>query len=63
VLQSFLNQGLYDEIRVFKSPHCVGKGTAAPRLTQGSNPPPQEKNGEDWLYITYISKPLVGFGS
>lgn len=35
LLQSFINEGLFDEIRVFKSPQRVGKGIAAPILKNG----------------------------
>jgi diaminohydroxyphosphoribosylaminopyrimidine deaminase / 5-amino-6-(5-phosphoribosylamino)uracil reductase len=34
LLQSFINQGLFDEVRVFKSPKKIGAGVAAPVLSQ-----------------------------
>jgi len=32
LLQSFLNQGFFDEINIFKSPNAIQKGTSAPQL-------------------------------
>ncbi|MEZ4901527.1 MAG: bifunctional diaminohydroxyphosphoribosylaminopyrimidine deaminase/5-amino-6-(5-phosphoribosylamino)uracil reductase RibD [Spirosomataceae bacterium] len=49
VLQSFLNEGLFDEVRVFKSPHVVGQGTAAPSLPTGLKQVAIQQIGEDWL--------------
>ena len=50
LLESFLNQGFWDEIRVFKSPKVLGTGLAAPvvrgRLIA------TERVGDDWL-MTY----------
>lgn len=34
LLQAFLEAGLWDEIRVFKAPHGLGKGLAAPSLNE-----------------------------
>ena len=49
LLQAFLNEGLFDEIRVFKSPNPIGKGTAAPLLPTGVRFIHQEQVGTDWL--------------
>lgn len=49
LLQAFLNEELFDEIRIFKSPDGIGKGTASPSLPSGVNLESQEKIGEDWL--------------
>jgi diaminohydroxyphosphoribosylaminopyrimidine deaminase/5-amino-6-(5-phosphoribosylamino)uracil reductase len=47
--QTFLNEGIFDEIRIFKSPNAIGKGTAAPLLPTGVRLVHQEKVGDDWL--------------
>jgi diaminohydroxyphosphoribosylaminopyrimidine deaminase/5-amino-6-(5-phosphoribosylamino)uracil reductase len=49
LLQAFLNEELFDEIRVFKSPNAIKKGTAAPLLPTGIGLIQQEKVGDDWL--------------
>jgi len=49
LLQAFLNEGLFDEIRVFKSPNAIGNGTASPLLPTGIGLIQQEKIGHDWL--------------
>jgi diaminohydroxyphosphoribosylaminopyrimidine deaminase/5-amino-6-(5-phosphoribosylamino)uracil reductase len=49
LLQAFLNEELFDEIRVFKSPDAIGKGTASPSLPTGVSLESQEKIGGDWL--------------
>jgi len=51
LLQSFLNEGIFDEIRIFKSPNAIGKGTAAPLLPLGLIQRSVENIGEDWLTI------------
>ncbi len=50
ILQTFLNEGILDEIRVFKSPKTIHQGTAAPLLPMGVRFINQEKVGDDWLY-------------
>ena len=50
LLQSFLNQGLFDEIRVFKSLDFVGEGIAAPMLPSNLVLRNKEKISTDWLY-------------
>ena len=54
LLQSFLNQGLFDEIRVFKSADSVGKGIAAPTLPTGLVLRNREKISSDWLYFLIL---------
>ncbi|MFN4146399.1 MAG: bifunctional diaminohydroxyphosphoribosylaminopyrimidine deaminase/5-amino-6-(5-phosphoribosylamino)uracil reductase RibD [Runella sp.] len=49
LLQSFLNKGLFDEIRIFKSPLILGKGTSAPLLPVGIALHNTQKTGVDWL--------------
>lgn len=49
ILQTFLNEGIFDEIRVFKSPNAIGKGTASPLLPMGIGLVQQEQIGRDWL--------------
>lgn len=49
LLQAFLNEELFDEIRVFKSHNAIGKGTASPLLPTGARLVNQKKVGEDWL--------------
>lgn len=49
ILQTFLNEGIFDEIRIFKSPKSIEKGTTAPLLPTGVRLLHQEKMGEDWL--------------
>lgn len=49
ILQTFLNEGIFDEIRIFKSPTTIGKGTAAPLLPTGIGLVRQEQIGRDWL--------------
>jgi diaminohydroxyphosphoribosylaminopyrimidine deaminase / 5-amino-6-(5-phosphoribosylamino)uracil reductase len=49
ILQTFLNEGIFDEIRVFKSPNAIGKGTASPLLPMDVCLRQQEKIGDDWL--------------
>jgi diaminohydroxyphosphoribosylaminopyrimidine deaminase/5-amino-6-(5-phosphoribosylamino)uracil reductase len=51
LLQAFLNEELFDEIRVFKSPTAIKKGTAAPLLPTGIQLVNQVKVGEDWLSL------------
>ena len=48
LLQSFIDEGLYDEIRVFRSPHKIGVGVAAPVLRSGTLLP-QQKLMDDTL--------------
>ncbi|RRB11336.1 bifunctional diaminohydroxyphosphoribosylaminopyrimidine deaminase/5-amino-6-(5-phosphoribosylamino)uracil reductase RibD [Larkinella knui] len=50
LLESFLNQGLWDEARVFKSPKILGDGLATP-LIRGRLAD-TERVGDDWL-MTY----------
>jgi diaminohydroxyphosphoribosylaminopyrimidine deaminase/5-amino-6-(5-phosphoribosylamino)uracil reductase len=50
LLESFLNQGFWDEIRVFKSPKMLGTGLAAPRIR--GRLVDTESVGDDWL-MTY----------
>jgi diaminohydroxyphosphoribosylaminopyrimidine deaminase / 5-amino-6-(5-phosphoribosylamino)uracil reductase len=51
LLQSFLNENLFDEIRIFTSPKKFGKGVRAPLLALD---PSEEMNiGEDLLRIYY----------
>lgn len=49
LLQAFLNDGHFDEIRVFTSPHPIGKGTSAPLLPTGVRLVTQKQIGADWL--------------
>lgn len=49
VHQTFLNEGIFDEIRIFKSPNAIGKGTAAPLLPAGVRLVRQTEIGGDWL--------------
>ncbi len=49
LLQAFLNDGHFDEIRMFKSPNAIGKGTSAPLLPTGVRFTDQAKIGTDWL--------------
>ena len=41
-LQSFIDAGLWDEIRVETSPQCIGGGTSAPQLPAGAVPVAQQ---------------------
>jgi diaminohydroxyphosphoribosylaminopyrimidine deaminase/5-amino-6-(5-phosphoribosylamino)uracil reductase len=47
LLESFLNQGLWDEARVFKSPKVLGDGLAAPAIR--GRLVDTDRVGEDWL--------------
>ncbi len=47
LLESMLNQGLWDEARVFKSPKVLGDGLAAPTLRGRLQS--NERIGNDWL--------------
>lgn len=49
VLQTFLNEGMYDEIRVFKSRNAIQKGTSAPLMPTGIRLNQQISVGSDWL--------------
>ncbi|MCP1383984.1 bifunctional diaminohydroxyphosphoribosylaminopyrimidine deaminase/5-amino-6-(5-phosphoribosylamino)uracil reductase RibD [Runella salmonicolor] len=49
LLQAFLNDGRFDEIRIVKSPNPIGKGTSSPLLPPGVRFMTQEKIGVDWL--------------
>jgi diaminohydroxyphosphoribosylaminopyrimidine deaminase / 5-amino-6-(5-phosphoribosylamino)uracil reductase len=49
LLQAFLNDGHFDEIRVFTSPNSIGRGTSAPLLPTGVRFVTQKQIGTDWL--------------
>lgn len=49
LLQTFLNEGIFDEIKVFKSSNAIGKGTTAPVLPTGVTQKKVEKIGGDLL--------------
>ncbi|AEI49543.1 bifunctional diaminohydroxyphosphoribosylaminopyrimidine deaminase/5-amino-6-(5-phosphoribosylamino)uracil reductase RibD [Runella slithyformis] len=49
LLQAFLNDGHFDEIRVFTSPTPIRKGTSAPLLPTGVRLITQKQIGTDWL--------------
>lgn len=49
ILQTFLNEGFFDEIHVFKTANAIRKGTASPLLPTGVSLVNQTKIGGDWL--------------
>lgn len=49
LLQSFINEGLWDECRIFTSPQRFGEGAAAPRIA--GRTAERRQAGGDWLEV------------
>ncbi len=51
LLQSFINQNLWDEIRIFKSPHSINEGISAPQLATNGRLVSTENLMGDSLFV------------
>lgn len=51
LLQSFINQNLWDEIRIFKSPNLINKGISAPQMATNAHLVSAENLMGDSLFI------------